>query len=226
MRRFFYVLPSMLLAVAFVGADDPAPKELAASERNLRQIGLAFQNAHDALEEMPGDIIGKDGKPLLSWRVALLPYLDEKKLYEQFKLDEPWDSKHNIQLVEKMPDVYKPVRGEAPAGTTYYQSFYGPKTMFDPKAKKRPTLKFVSENNGTSNTILVIEAGVTTAWTKPLDLPFDAQKPLPGRGGLFGDFHILFCDGHVQLCNRTTAEKALKCAINPENSEVFDLSKP
>jgi prepilin-type processing-associated H-X9-DG protein len=125
-----------------------------------------------------------------------------------------------------MPEVYKPVRGEAVAGTTYYQSFYGPKTLFDPKAKKRPTMKLVAEKNGTSNTIVALEAGVATTWTKPLDLPFDEKMPLPARGGLFGDFHILFVDGHVQLYDKNTSQKALKLAIQPENTEPFDFSKP
>jgi prepilin-type processing-associated H-X9-DG protein len=209
-------------------APDPIPaptkEQLAASVKNLRAIGIAFHSSHDANDFLPGDIISKDGKPLLSWRVALLPYLEEQKLYDQFKLDEPWDSAHNIKLLEKMPKVYAPVRVKAPAGTTYYQSFYGPKTVFDPKAKKRPTLQFISENNGTSNTILVIEAGVATAWTKPLDLPFDAKEGLPARGGLFdGDFHILFCDGSVRFFSRESPEKALKYAINPENDQVFAL---
>jgi prepilin-type processing-associated H-X9-DG protein len=227
MHRFTFVACAVVLVGALGGADDVPKKELDASERNLRRIGVAFQYAHDALDVLPGDIISKDGKVLLSWRVALLPYLNEKKLYEQFKLDEPWDSEHNKKLIEKMPKVYEPVRGKVIAGTTYYQSFYGPKTLFDPKVEKRPTLASVAEKNGTSNTVLALEAGVATPWTNPLDLPFDEKKPLPARGGLFGgDFHVLFCDGSVRLCGRTTPEKALKCAIQPENVEVFSFCEP
>ncbi len=53
-------------------------------------------------------ITGKSGEPLLSWRVALLPFLGkaEYALYQKFRLDEPWDSEHNRPLADQMPDVF------------------------------------------------------------------------------------------------------------------------
>lgn len=213
------------VAPAMLAADEaPTKDEFQASEKNLKKIGRAFHDAHDALEVLPGDILDKEGKPLLSWRVAILPYLGEDKLYKEFKLDEPWDSKHNLKLAAKMPAVYEPVRAKTDPRLTYYQSFYGPKTLFDPKAKKRPTLAWISQNNGTSNTVLVLEAGVATAWTRPLDLPFDEKEALPKLGRMFdGDFHALFCDGSVQLLKHTIRERALKCALQPENNEVIEF---
>src|SRR5947207_661102 len=108
------VLFAGLAVAAPVPKADPLPavtkEHLAASAANLKCITIAFHSAHDANGVLPGDIIGKDGKPLLSWRVAILPYLAEKKLYDEFKLDEPWDSKHNIKLLEKMPKPYAPIR--------------------------------------------------------------------------------------------------------------------
>ena len=146
----------------------PITKEqLETSQAHLTQIAIAFHKSHDANEFLPGDIVAKDGKALLSWRVAILPYIEEDTLYKQFKLDEPWDSEHNKKLIEKMPKIYAPVRVKAQPGETFYQSFYGPKTVFDPKAK-RPTLAAISNANGISNTVLVVEAGVPTVWTKPL----------------------------------------------------------
>ncbi|HKB04137.1 MAG TPA: DUF1559 domain-containing protein, partial [Gemmataceae bacterium] len=71
----------------------------------------------------PADITDKAGKPLLSWRVELLPYMEQADLYKQFRRDEPWDSEHNLQLLAKMPDVFRV--GFEPKGAThtYYQRF-------------------------------------------------------------------------------------------------------
>src|SRR5438045_1511259 len=73
------------------------------SSNNLKQIALAFHSFHDTYGGMPAAAIcDKAGKPLLSWRVAILPWIEEGALYKQFKLDEPWDSKHNKALLKKM----------------------------------------------------------------------------------------------------------------------------
>ena len=86
------------------------PAERARSMNNLRQLMLALHNYHDAHGHFPTDIRDKDGKPLLSWRVHILPYIEQENLYRQFKLDEPWDSEHNKKLVKSMPKVFA-VRG-------------------------------------------------------------------------------------------------------------------
>jgi hypothetical protein len=210
-------------------AESPPPvtkEHLTTSANNLRQIGLAFDNYHDALEHVPRDITDKDGRPLLSWRVAILPYLEEERLYKQFKLDESWDSPNNKKLIEKMPKVYAPVRVKAKAGETFYQGFAGPKALFDLTVKPF-TLRAISEQNGTSNTIAVVEAGEPVVWTKPENLAFNEKLPLPKLGGLFdGDFHALFCDGSVRRFKKTVPEVTLKRAIQPGNAEPIDFSEP
>src|SRR5262249_21734482 len=66
------------------------------STNNLKQIALAMHSYHDTMGRFPPAIVrDKEGKPLYSWRVLLLPYLEQQNLYNQFKLDEPWDSEHN-----------------------------------------------------------------------------------------------------------------------------------
>jgi hypothetical protein len=102
------------------------------SVENLRKIMLAIHTHHDALTYFPTDIVDKEGKPLLSWRVAILPYMGKEgqALHKQFKLDQPWDSEHNFKLLAKMPKVYR-VGIEAENSThTYYQVFAGPDTPF------------------------------------------------------------------------------------------------
>src|SRR5262249_38834889 len=103
----------------------------ATSRANLRKIGLAFHSYHDTKNFFPDDISSKAGKPLLSWRVAILPHIDQDKLYKEFKLDEPWDSKHNKKLLAKMPALFRSPRVKLRvASNTVYQVFVGPNAPF------------------------------------------------------------------------------------------------
>src|SRR5207302_1956982 len=77
------------------------------SANNLKQMALATINYADAFGRAPAAAIcDKNGKPLLSWRVAILPFIEQDNLYKQFHLDEPWDSDHNKKLLARMPNVY------------------------------------------------------------------------------------------------------------------------
>jgi len=221
-------------ALPSISADDPPPiakKDIETSQDNLKKIGIAGHNYHDARLGLPTNIFSaakEDNTPLLSWRVALLPYLDQKALYDQFKLDEPWDSAHNKQLIEKMPKIYEAVRVKAKAGETYYQMFEGKEAVLDNKREKGGSLKLIliTQLNGTSNTGWVFEAGEPVIWTKPADMPFDKDKPLPKLGGMFdGEFNALFCDGHVQRIKKNPDEEIMKSIIMWRNTKVFDTSK-
>src|SRR5207247_6504418 len=120
----------------------------------LKQVGLAFHNYHDQFKHFPTHAIyDKDGKtPLLSWRVAILPYLDQGELYQQFKLDEPWDSPNNKKLIAKMPEIYESLgMGQKGVGLTPYMVFTGPMSAFDGNMK----LSFAQVPDGLSNTGLV-----------------------------------------------------------------------
>ncbi len=180
----------------------PTEKQLEASKNNLKQIGIAIHGYSDTLGKMPADVVDKDGKALLSWRVLLLPYLEEEALYRKFKLDEPWDSETNKPLTEKIPKVYAPIRVKAKIGETYYQGFNGPDATFEAGQKLVIPRGFP---DGTSNTIAVVEAGEPCIWSKPQDLPYNASQPLPKLGGLFsGDFHAVFMDGAVHFGHSQT----------------------
>jgi prepilin-type processing-associated H-X9-DG protein len=227
MRLFFAIfvlLPALCLAApAPKEAPDrpegpPTPEQREASRHNLKVIGLAMHNHEAANGTLPTDVM-KGKKPLLSWRVAILPYTEgQKELYEGFKLDEPWDSEHNQKLIEKIPKVYTGVRGKAKKGETFYQCFSGEGAFLQP-AK---ALRFADIADGTSNTLMVVEAGKAVPWTKPEDLPFDAKKPLPTLGGMFeGDFNALFCDGSVHPLTKTADPNMLKAMITVAGGEVI-----
>ena len=109
----------------------PTEKQLKESRDNLKKIGLAIHSYYDIVNEFPRNAVDKDGVATLSWRVLLLPYLEGADLYNEFKFDEPWDSKHNKALIEKRPKVYEPIRVKAENGHTFYRGFNGPDTVFE-----------------------------------------------------------------------------------------------
>jgi RNA polymerase sigma factor (sigma-70 family) len=194
------------------------------SANNLRQIGLALIINHDVVKGLTPAIYSKDGKPLLSWRVAILPYIEQTPLYNQFKLDEPWDSPHNKQLLARMPDLYAPVRGPSKVeGGTYYQGFVGKGAAFEPNRKLRIPADFP---DGTSNIILAIEAAQPVPWTKPEDLPYVPDQALPQLGGQFhGHSLAVFVDSRVKLISRNADPDVLRLAITRNDGQPIDFDK-
>jgi hypothetical protein len=192
------------------------------SQNNLRQIGIAMHQHADIFGgQMPkAAIYSKTGQPLLSWRVAILPYIEQKPLYDQFKLDEPWDSEHNKKLIPILPKTYAPpgVTTSQP-GMTFYRIFTGPMTPFPGQAPSRLPASFP---DGLSNTILVVEAGEAVPWTKPDELAYDPQKPLPKLGGIFkGITNVLLGDATVRPLSPKVSEKTIRAAITPAGGEVL-----
>jgi RNA polymerase sigma factor (sigma-70 family) len=193
-------------------------------KKNLQRLATVmhdYESTHGQLP--PAAIVSKAGKPLLSWRVLLLPYLGEDKLFQQFKLDEPWDSAHNKKLLAKMPRIYAPPRARPKEpGTTPLQVFTGKGTVFEGNRGARIT----DITDGTSLTILIVEASKAVPWTKPEDLPFEAGKPLPRLGGRFAaGFLIAFADGSVFLGKKDFDQDTLRAAITRNGGEVLDPDK-
>jgi hypothetical protein len=189
------------------------------SANNLKQIGLAMHNYHDNVGRFPAAaVFDKDGKALLSWRVLILPYIEQDALYREFHLDEAWDSKHNKKLLKKIPPVYVHPLGKAKAGETYYQAFVGKGAFFEGKRG----LRIMDIIDGTSNTLLAVEAAKAVPWSKPEDLPYDAKKPLPKVGGVFPEgFWGLFCDGSVRFLPRSLKPKTLRALITRNGGETL-----
>jgi hypothetical protein len=201
------------------------------SAGHLRQLVLAMVRFSDASHGIlpPPAILNKEGKPLLSWRVAILPYLGEDALYREFHLDEPWDSERNKKLLPRMPKAYAPVKHRpAEPYTTYYQVFVGPSSVFEIRPGNQPFgaygRRFPAEFfDGVSNTILIVEAGEAVPWTKPADIPFDPKKAVPRLGGEFGfAFHAGIGDGSAALIRTSIDQGLLKQLIMP--SDLMDFS--
>ena len=189
---------------------------------NMKQIMLAMHNYHSANNIFPEDITDKDGKPLLSWRVAILPYVEQAELYNKFKLDEPWDSPHNKELLKEMPKLFLcPEPGQA-------RALHDHATVGSPAPGRssRPGRTSASQTitDGTSNTIAIAESKDAVPWTKPDDLPFDqAAKPsLYGAGSIHpGGFNVGFADGSVRFIKNSISTIVFKALITRAGGEVM-----
>jgi prepilin-type processing-associated H-X9-DG protein len=193
----------------------------------LKRIGVAFHEYHEAHEHFPApSLASRDGRPLLSWRVALLPHLGYKSLYERFHLDEPWDSPHNRALLAEMPPEFAcPAGPGRRAGQTGYLVIVGPitepgniNTPFEP-TRGAEVREFT---DGTSNTVLVFETDALVPWTKPDDLRWERDGPLPRLASPHaGGTHVVFADGSTRFLKRTITPNILLAFLTMNGNEVL-----
>jgi hypothetical protein len=196
------------------------------SENNLKQIALAMHNYLSAHRTFPAAYSSsKDGKPLLSWRVQILPYIEEGQLYNEFRLDEPWDSEHNKALISRMPKIYRaPGSKAAKEFKTNYLVPRGDDTMFPGSETIRPA----QVPDGLSNTLMIVEADDARAvtWTKPDDFEVDSKQPKAGIVGLrHGGFIAAFGDGSVRFIKDAIKPATLKALFSRAGGEVIDTSE-
>jgi prepilin-type processing-associated H-X9-DG protein len=189
---------------------------------NLRRIAAAMHNYHSANNAFPGPAIcDEKGNPLLSWRVAILPWLGEQGLYSKFKLVEPWDSPHNKALLKEMPPVYLcPSRTRFEAFTTNYRVVAGPGALFE----EDQDVAIADVTDGTSNTLMIIEAKEAVPWTKPESLPFDPKAAASRHGAgspHAGGFNACFADGAVRFLKNTIDVKVFRALVTRNGGEAI-----
>ena len=199
------------------------------SINNMKQIGIACHIHHDNYFMFPSETPDPvnpvvRGKSRLSWRVQILPYLGEETLYKDFHQDESWDSPHNLKLLPRMPKIYLDPRFQGPAdqakGLTYYRGFVGPGSILG--ASPPTTLTAITNMNGASNTMMIVEAGEPVPWTEPEDPSFNENSPFggPNRAKTFA---VLFADGHVQTIPANFDRQMIRRMINWQNTEPISL---
>jgi Protein of unknown function (DUF1559) len=192
------------------------------SANNLKQMALAMHNYHDTFKSLPPPAnLDQQKKPLLSWRVHILPFIEQDALYREFKLDEPWDSEHNKKLIARMPPVYNsPLAKNLPAGKTVYLGAAGPDMIFEgPKG-----MSLLKITDGTSNTIMIVETNDDHAvtWTKPDDYRPDRKNPVEPlvRKDMKG-FHTAFADGSVRFMPPTIDADLFWALLTATGGEVI-----
>jgi Protein of unknown function (DUF1559) len=185
----------------------------------LRQIVLSMTTYALAKGKLPAACSrGPDGKPLLSWRVLILPYIEEEELYARFHLDEPWDSPHNIALLSKTPATFADDKDDPSTGLTRFQVYVGPGTAFE--GKEGHAVNEIAD--GTSRTVLVVEGEEAVPWTKPADLPFGPEVVLvrPHKRG--SHYLVVSADASVHKVPADTPEETLRALITRKDGENVD----
>ena len=189
---------------------------------NMKQIALSFHNYADRNRKFPSNIYDDEGKALLSWRVRLLPYLEQQALYEQFHLDEPWDSAHNRPLADVVVEIFSSPENPAKNGKTRYLALAGEETIF--RGSKKMT--FAGVRDGSSNTIMFVEAAPqeAVAWTRPKDIEFDAKRPFNGLKSLDGQFAVTFVDAHSRWLSLDIGEDTMRALATRNGGEIIERS--
>lgn len=182
---------------------------------NFKQLLLAMHNYASAYEVFPPnkDARKEDGSSLLSWRVYILPFIGEAELYSQFNLKEPWDSEHNLKLLEKMPSIFsghaslQAPPGSLKPGYTTYVAPVGTGTVF---GGTKPT-KFADVTDGTSNTVVLVDVKPEFAvpWTAPKDYNFKVDQAAAGLATSEGQFIAALGDGSVQTFSATLPNQTI-----------------
>lgn len=207
----------------------PSAEQVAADVKQdrsrLQKLGLAMYNYHDThmqfpVADFPATNFGPDGRPHLSWRVHLLPVLSHLDLYNQFHLNEPWDSPHNVKLIDQMPDEFR--SGSGQGTSTRMVTLTGPHGLF---FQRKVGLRDITD--GSSNTVMIVQVGPDKAvpWTKPDDVEFDPANPLVAFGKIGKTFLCTMADGMVREIDATIDAKTMAAIASAKGGEIVDLAK-
>jgi hypothetical protein len=214
--------------------DDPttaggqSPQDTARATEALRQLVLGMHTYHDATNRFPAaHSVDAEGRPLLSWRVHLLPYIEteDAAIYEEFRLNEPWDSEHNKKLIPRMPAVFRPASPQLAAdGKTRFVVPRGEGTIFP---TDNASVQIEQIQDGVSNTVLINEVDDEHAvvWTKPDDLAVEPDEPQRGLAMRPGGHLMAFSDGSTHLIRSEIEKAALAAVFTHSGGELVDWQR-
>jgi len=198
-------------------------RKQATCDHNLQKIGLALHNYHDTYLSLPAGTIEVDGTPRHSWRTLLLPYLEHSSMHEKIRFSEPWDSPHNSQFHDKIPEVYRcPFHPES--NKTSYLAFDSEHSIFFANSG----IRFRDVTDGTANTVAVIETGTPTVnWMEPRDIEWEHEVSDPTAlvSPHLGAYHLLTVSGDVFYLPADTSFDEFHNMVHRHDGNVVKILK-
>ena len=199
---------------ARINEQNQAKAAAALSMNKVKNIATALLAYHkDKGKFPPAATLSKEGKPLLSWRVQILPYLGHNFLYKQFRQNEPWDSEHNKKFIRRIPPSFRETQDDLNKGTTPFQAPVGMATIFSPGGTGTNSIQIINE---LSNTIMLVKVpeDKTAIWTKPEDWEIDISLPAKDLLKGFTNAIVFACaDGEVKAIPLKEAEEKIKSML-------------
>ncbi len=195
------------------------------SRNNLKQLGLALHNYHATHGHFPPAVLlGPDGKTQYSWRIAVLPFVDEDSLYKQYDRNQPWDSEQNRKVLAQMPAVFRSPMDDKESTNTSYFALTGEHTALGDTPGEGVNIEDITD--GTAHTVLITEAKRDILWTKPQDIPYSAEGEIPKLGGFYGEgFYNTLGDASARFLPKDLDETVLRKIITRDGGETIDWSK-
>ena len=232
-------------AVDAVAAARAAARRMV-SIRNLKSLALAFHNYHDTYGRFPpAAVVGPDGRPWHSWRILILPFLEEVDLHKRYDFGQPWDAPANLAVAEKMPKVFQDPIAGVKDGSTCYAVLVGDATLFPPDenptmaaaddttAASRGGPRLAEVTDGTSNTIMIatVDPARKIPWTKPEDIVVGPDGPSIGTPDGIAALHragagraglVAIADGSVRALAEALDRETLTAITTRNGGEVVD----
>lgn len=224
----------VFVVVPIVLYEEPLPYRVGACRNNLKQIVIGLHNYHDVYGTLPPAYVTDiSGKPIHSWRVLILPFVEHKTLYDRYRFDEPWDGPNNRQLLSEMPRVYEcpASSGMRSQGMTDYLAVVGPHAAWLGKTP-RSLDQFL---DGTDSTLLVVEShGSGVCWMQPTDLDADLMPKRinpPASAGISSPHthpgrpscHVAFADGSVRWLDENSTPQQIQALLTIDGGETVRL---
>ena len=223
----------LVLLVLVVVNKARATARQAQSNNNLKQIWFCMSNYDSAQGRLPSQAFGfGDGAGQLSWRLAIQPYYSGDPLYNLFKLGEPWNSPSNLKWTTHNAGFLNVPGNDAMPGLTPYKVYFGEQTAFamiknddcNLQCNRWSLDKLKATPRGCTNLILCVETGFPVIWSKPEDIAYDPNAPIPEWKPLHQDFGsrqgvlTLLADGNVTFLRKSLGESVLRACIEPESA--------
>jgi len=219
-----FVLSCLAVPAVMRGGDPRGDSRRTDCANRLRQIGLALHNYHDIHGRFPPAVVtDENGRPMHSWRVYLLPYLEQEDLYRQYRFDEPWDGPHNAQLLNQCPDIYRCPNDFPHAGGCSYRVVMGENTPW----QENKSFQISDITDGTSNTIAIVEVcDAKRNWLEPVEIDGEQIRNFGGtemRGidsNHPGGAHVLMMDGSTKFLLKSIDTAELGRLIHHADGEA------